>query len=59
MPTTDEVFAVFATADGPLKTAQVAEILGVEKKDLAVAMKELKAEGKLVSPKQCFYTPAQ
>ncbi|MCL1837800.1 MAG: transcriptional regulator [Propionibacteriaceae bacterium] len=59
METTEEVFAAFAAAEEPLKSGQVAEILGADKKEVDTAIKALKAEGKLVSPKRCFYEPAE
>ena len=58
MATNEEVLAAFAASEVPLKAGQVAEILGIEKKLIDKAIKELKAEGKLVSPKNCFYQAA-
>jgi len=59
MATPEEVLAVFASSDKPLKAAEVADILGVEKPEVGKAIKALKDEGKLVSPKNCFYTVAE
>jgi len=58
MATKEEVLAAFATSDKPLKSAEVATILGAAKPEVDKAIKALKAEGKLVSPKNCFYTAA-
>ncbi|MDR2895372.1 MAG: transcriptional regulator [Propionibacteriaceae bacterium] len=58
MATKEEVLAVFAASDKPLKANDVVEILGIERKELDKHMKALKAEGAIVSPKVCFYTAA-
>ncbi|MDR0489253.1 MAG: transcriptional regulator [Propionibacteriaceae bacterium] len=58
MATKEDVLAAFAASDVPLKAGQVAESLGVEKKLVDKAIKELKAEGKIISPKNCFYQAA-
>ncbi|MCL2783992.1 MAG: hypothetical protein FWD55_00870 [Propionibacteriaceae bacterium] len=58
MASTEEVLAVFTESDKPLKAADVAAILGVEKPEVGKAIQALKAEGKLISPKNCFYTAA-
>lgn len=40
----------------PLRTGEIAEQLGVEKKELDRAMKALKSEEKIFSPKRCYYS---
>ncbi len=40
----------------PMRPSQIAEELGIEKKDLDKIIKKLKAEEKIYSPKRCFYT---
>jgi hypothetical protein len=39
----------------PLKGGEVAEISGLEKKDVDKAIKQLKAEDRIQSPKNCYY----
>jgi len=39
----------------PLKGGQIAEQSGLDKKDVDKAIKVLKAEEKIFSPKRCFY----
>ncbi|MDR2973351.1 MAG: hypothetical protein LBV00_01365 [Propionibacteriaceae bacterium] len=58
MASKEDVLAAFVNSDKPLKSAEVAAQLGVEKPEVDKAIKALKAEGKLVSPKVCFYTAA-
>jgi Mn-dependent DtxR family transcriptional regulator len=40
----------------PLKGGEIAEKLGVEKKDVDKAIKTLKKEETVISPKRCFYS---
>lgn len=40
----------------PLKGGEIAEKLGVEKKDVDKAIKALKKEETVISPKRCFYS---
>lgn len=40
----------------PLRTGEIAEQLGVEKKELDRTMKALKSEEKIFSPKRCYYS---
>jgi len=39
----------------PMRPGQIAEAAGIEKSAVDKAIKELKAEGKVDSPKRCFY----
>ena len=38
-----------------LRPGEIAEITGIEKKDVSKYIKELKTEEKIYSPKRCFY----
>lgn len=40
----------------PLKAGEIAEKAGVDKKEVDKAIKELKKEEKVVSPKRCYYS---
>ena len=39
----------------PMKSAEIAEAAGIDKKDVDKAIKSLKSEGKITSPKVCYY----
>ena len=39
----------------PLKAGEIAEISGTDKKEVEKSIKKLIAEGKIHSPKRCFY----
>lgn len=44
-------------AGKPLKAGEIAEASGLDKKEVDKAMKVLKTEEKIVSPKRCFWEP--
>lgn len=50
------VLEVLSKSETPLKSAQIAEIANIEKKDVDSAIKKLKQAEKIISPKVCFYT---
>lgn len=54
METKDRVLEVFQSGE-VLRPGEVGEKLGLEKKELDKAIKVLKEEGKIYSPKRCFY----
>ncbi|WP_303918578.1 MULTISPECIES: hypothetical protein [Draconibacterium] len=54
---TDKVLAAMQAAGKPLKAGEIAEASGLDKKEVDKAMKVLKAEEKIVSPKRCFWEP--
>ncbi len=59
MSTNDAVLKVLKEAVGPMKAGDIAEVSGIDKKDIDKAIKVLKDEGKIVSPKRCFYSAAE
>jgi len=54
----EQVLTALKNAGKPLKAGEIAEMTGLEKKDIDKAMKQLKDEGAIVSPKICFWQPA-
>jgi DNA-binding transcriptional regulator GbsR (MarR family) len=52
------VFKAFKKASTPLKAGEVADITGIEKTEVSKIIKLLQKEGKLVSPKNCYYAPS-
>ncbi|MDR1130393.1 MAG: MarR family transcriptional regulator [Prevotellaceae bacterium] len=55
----EKVLEAMANAGQPLGTAKIAELTGLDKKDVEKAMKSLKESGKIVSPKRCVWEPAK
>jgi len=53
----EKVLELLQKSDKPLKSGEIAEMLGVDKKEVDKAIKKLKAEGKIDSPKRCYYAP--
>ena len=51
----EKVLAVMTASGKPLKAGEIAELSGVDKKEVDKAIKKLKAEEKITSPKVCFY----
>ena len=43
----------------PLSAGQIAEISGLDRKQIDKAMKALKEEELIVSPKRCYWEPKQ
>lgn len=50
-----KVIEAFKKANEPLKAGQVADTTGIEAKEVGKIIKKLAKEGKLISPKRCFY----
>lgn len=50
-----QVLDVLIASATPLKSAQIAELANLDKKDVDNAIKKLKKEEKIISPKVCFY----
>ena len=56
MDTVEIVFKTLQTSEKPLKAGEIAEAAKLERKEVDKAMKVLKQEGRIVSPKVCFWT---
>lgn len=51
----DEIVKTLKEAGKALKAGEIAELSGIDKKEVDKGIKELKSENKLYSPKRCFY----
>jgi len=51
------VLDTLVNAGEPLRPGEIAERSGLEREDVDKAIKVLKKEGKIDSPKRCFYAP--
>jgi DNA-binding IclR family transcriptional regulator len=49
------VLEFFEEAEEPVRTGQVVEATGLDKKEVDKAMNKLKKEEKIVSPKRCYW----
>ncbi len=59
MVSKEDVLKAMKEAGKPVRPGDVAKALGVESKEVSKAIKELKKEGKVISPKRCYYAPAE
>ena len=57
--TPELVLKTMQDAGKPVRPGDVAKALGVESKELSKAIDVLKKEGKIISPKRCYYAPAE
>lgn len=59
METKAKVLATMVEAGEPLNAGKIAELSGLDRKEVDKAMKELKEEGAIVSPVRCKWAPAK
>lgn len=59
MDNKEKVIKAFADSDEPLNAGKVAELSGIERKEVDKIMKELKKDDTIVSPKRCKWTLAE
>lgn len=55
----DAVLEVMKKEGKPLSAGQISEISGLDRKKVDKAMKALKEEGRIVSPKRCYWESKQ
>jgi predicted transcriptional regulator len=55
MTTKENVINTFKEIGKPLRPGDIAKKLGIESKEVSEIIKELKEEGKIHSPKRCYY----
>ena len=56
METKEKVLEAIKNADKPVNAGKVAELTGLDRKDVDKAMNQLKKEELIVSPVRCFWT---
>jgi biotin operon repressor len=59
METKEKVLAAMKEAGEPLNAGKIAELTGIDRKEVDRAMKALKEEGAIVSPVRCKWAPAE
>lgn len=50
------VLEAFKKAGKPLRPADISKLTGIDSKEVSEIIKKLKGEGKVISPKRCFYS---
>lgn len=53
-----DVLTAMEKADKPVRPGEIAKALNVDSKEVSKAIKKLKEQGKVISPKRCFYSLA-
>lgn len=56
MNANEKVLEMLKKSEAPMKAGEIAETSGLDKKEVDKAIKELKKEGTIVSPKRCYYS---
>jgi Mn-dependent DtxR family transcriptional regulator len=51
-----KVLNAIKKAGKPVRPGDVAKMLGIESKDVSKVISDLKKEGKVISPKRCYYS---
>ena len=56
---TENVLKAMKEAGKSVRPGDIAKTLGIESKEVSKAIKELRKEGKVHSPKRCYYAPTE
>ncbi len=59
MTTEEKVLEAMRKTGEPVNAGKIAELTGIDKKEVEKAMNKLKANGSITSPKRCFWEPAK
>ncbi|HDP99320.1 MAG TPA: MarR family transcriptional regulator [bacterium] len=54
----DQVLKAMKDAGKPVRPGDVAASTGLDKDEVSKAIQNLKKQGKVISPKRCFWAPA-
>lgn len=54
----DKVLDAIRKAGQPVRPGDIAETVGMESKEVSKVIAKLKKQGKVTSPKRCYYAPA-
>ena len=51
----EKILTIFKSSENPLRPGDIAKETGIESKEVSKFIKELREEGKVYSPKRCYY----
>ena len=57
MDVTEQILNTMKAEGKPLSAGQIADLAGLDRKDVDKGMKTLKDAEKIVSPKRCYWEP--
>ncbi|WP_456469340.1 transcriptional regulator [Archaeoglobus sp.] len=55
----EAVLEAMKKAGKPLRPGDIAKMTGIDSKEVSKIIKELRKEGKVHSPKRCYYAPVE
>jgi len=55
METQEKIMDALKKAGKPMRPGEIADLAGLDKKEVEKEIKKLKTSGKIYSPKMCFY----
>ena len=58
MEISKKILEIMRAAAEPLNAGKIAELGGLDRKEVDKAMTKLKKDGQIVSPKRCYWTAA-
>ena len=53
----EKVLETMKNAGKPLRAGEIADLSGIDKKEVEKAMKQLQKEDKITSPQRCLWAP--
>ena len=56
MENRDSILKAFKEIGKPVRPGEIAEATAMDKAEVSRILKDLKAEGRIISPKRCFYS---
>ncbi len=59
MGTNEKVLEILKKSGKPMKSAELAAVSGIDKKEIDKALKDLKKQGIVDCPKACYYAPVK
>lgn len=59
MENKQKVLEAMINAGRPVRPGDVAKMTGLDSKDVSKIISELKKDGKVFSPKRCYYAPIE
>lgn len=55
----EKVLEAMRAADKPVRPGDLAKTLGMDSKEVSKAITKLKKDGKVISPKRCYYSVSE
>jgi biotin operon repressor len=55
----EKVYEAFVQAGAPKRPGEIAKALDMDSKEVSKCIADLRKEGRLMSPKRCYYAPAE